>query len=272
MNNILKSSEFIEKTDYQRISNQLNFEDIWRGVICGVRKYRFFDISIVDGFISFKPNSDYFQLESLSKLSKILNEDMNLLLLTMNEERVFKIKHKKKIMCYLHLDWILSVQHLKDLRENNCDNNELIEYLQFETGNKDIYKVLFHNNGSSEKRSNIYTTNQDSVIIDINNQELCRNTQKLTHQNYNLILSNPLVSLIEISKGFDNIKLNEFLRFMNIVCNKVIKIKEVSEKMKFSLKLRKIKRTNKKGMYIVNQNSILIYPRHVDSFVHELGH
>lgn len=42
--------------------------------------------------------------------------------------------------------------------------------------------------------------------------------------------------------------------------------------MKFNLKIRKIKRTNKKGMYIANQNSILLDPRHVDSFLHELGH
>lgn len=35
---------------------------------------------------------------------------------------------------------------------------------------------------------------------------------------------------------------------------------------------RKIKRTNKNAMFIVNQNSIVLDPRETNSFNHELGH
>ncbi len=42
--------------------------------------------------------------------------------------------------------------------------------------------------------------------------------------------------------------------------------------MKFCLKIRKIKRTLKRAMYIQNQNSVIVDPRHTDSFYHELGH
>lgn len=42
--------------------------------------------------------------------------------------------------------------------------------------------------------------------------------------------------------------------------------------MKFQLKIRKIKITYKKGMYILAQNSIVIDPRYVDSIYHEVGH
>ena len=268
--NILKPAELLDKSEYQKLYYHFNFDEILRKVFSGIKKYRFFSIYYEDeDHIIFEPNNDFFQLSNVSNLAKLLEKEANSFLLIMNERKKFNIRHKKKILFYLHMDWILALQHLKDV---DGDNREIIEYLQFETGNKDISKKINHINGSSGIRSNIYTVNRDSVIVNLIDKKKCNNTTKLTNENYDLILKNNLISFIEISKGFDNSKLTPFLRLMNGYCENILNKNTVTEEMKFSLKIRKIKRTNKKGMYIVNQNSILLDPRHVDSFLHELGH
>lgn len=268
--NILKSNELIESTEYQKLYYHFGFSSIISSLFSGVTSYRFFDISFPDkSHISFKPKNDYFQLQNIFNLAKLLDKDCYANLIKMTKLKTFNIKHKKKILCYLHLDWILTLQALKEGNENK---EALIEYLQFETGHHKIEKKIFHINGSSENRSNIFTINKDSVIIDLLHQSNSRNTTKLTNKNYNLILTNPIISFLEISKGFDNGKLLEFLEVMNHTCNQILKIQKISNEMKFSLKIRKIKRTNKKGMYIANQNTIILDPRYVDSFIHELGH
>ena len=268
--NILKASDLIEKSEYQKLYYHLNFNEIWLSLFSGINQYRFFNISFPDiNHIKFAPKQDYFHLNNISNLSRYLTEESQTILLDMNEVKTFSIKHKKKILCYLHLDWILSLQFLKD---SDQENPSILEYLQFETGNDAILKKIRHINGTSSNRSNIYTLNQDSVIINFLNPLESENINKLSKNNYSLILKNPLISLLEISKGFDNNKLKDCLKWINKLCNKINKTNDISSNIKFSLKIRKIKRTNKKGMYIANQNTIIVDPRHMDSFAHELGH
>lgn len=267
--NILKSSELIEKGEYQKLYYHLNFSEIWQSLFSGISQYRFFNISFLDNdHITFTPKQDYFYLSNIFNLAKHLNEDSQTILLDMHQPKTFSIKHKKKILCYLHLDWIVSLQFLK---ESNEENSAVVEYLQFETGNSAIVKKISHINGNSN-RSNIYTVNQNSVIINFINPNDCKNLDKLSKENYNLILKNPLISFMEISNGFDNNKLKDCLKWINKLSNKVSKNENITNDMKFSLKIRKIKRTNKKGMYIANQNTIIVDPRYMDSFAHELGH
>lgn len=267
--NILKSSELIEKGDYQKLYYHLNFESIWLSLFSGITQYRFFNITLNESSISFTPKQDYFHLSNLSNLSKVLNEADQSVLLGMNEPKTFSVKHKKKILCYLHLDWILALQHLKEFDPGN----EIIrEYLQFETGDSKIAKKIHYMTASANQRSNIYTVNQDSVIINLIDMNASKNTNKLSKANYKLILKNPLISFIEVSRGFDNAKLNICLKWINKLSFKLAEKEKITEDMMFSLKIRKIKRTNKKGMYIANQNTIVVDPRYMDSFVHELGH
>lgn len=265
--NILKSSELIEKSEYQKLYYHLNFKEIWQSLFSGINQYRFFYISFPDSeHISFKPNKDYFHLNNISSISKHFNEESQTLLLNMYESKIFSIKQKKKILCYLHLDWIIALQLLKS---NDNENTYIMEYLQFETG-KDLKKIRRINSVSS--RSNIYTLNQDSVIINFLDPSKSKNIDKLSKDNYSLTLKNPLISFLEISKGFDNNKLKDCLKWINKLCIKINKTNIIDNDMKFSLKIRKIKRTNKKGMYIKNQNTLIVDPRYMNSFAHELGH
>lgn len=268
--NILKSSDLIESGNYQKIYYHFGFDNIWKSIFNGIKQYRFFDISFPDeNHISFKPRIDYFYLANMNKLSKLINEEEKITLMGLTETKTFNVKYKKKILCYLHLDWIIALEHIK---EDSQSNEKLIEYLQFETLRNDIVKKIKHISNNAENRSNIYTINKNSVIVDMLNMKESKNLSKLAIKNKSLILKNKLINFIEISSGFDNQKLTAFLLMFNESCNKIIKNNEVTESMKFSLKIRKIKRTYKKGMYIANQNTIMLDPRHVDSFVHELGH
>lgn len=268
--NILKNSILIEKNEYQKLYNLFGFEKIFLSLFSGINDYRFFEISSPDkNHISFKPKNNYSQLKTISYLANSLKEDIRPLLLSLNTKKTFHIKHKHKIMFFLHMDWILVATQIK---EEKGLSSELNDYLKLETGDKDILKKIKHTNGTSQNRSNIFTINKNSVIVHILNDKKSKNLDQLTISNQKLILKNPLISFIEISKDFDNEKLTLFLKMMNQLCKKVTKKQTITDNMKFSLKIRKIKRTHKKGLYIVNQNSILLDPRHVDSFIHELGH
>lgn len=268
--NILKSSHLIESSDYQKLYYHFNFDNVWQSLFSGIKQYRFFNISFPsEQQIRLEPKQDYFYLKNMSQLAKNLTAEYKSLLINMSEGKTFSIKHKKKILCYLHLDWIVSLQFLKDSDEENAS---IIEYLQFETGQSSIIKKIKHINGTANNRSNIYTVNQNSVIINFLNPLESKNLNKLSKENYTFILKNPLISFMEISNGFDNNKLKDCLKWINKLCNKVNKNANVTNDIKFSLKIRKIKRTNKKGMYISNQNTIIVDPRYMDSFAHELGH
>lgn len=268
--NILKTSELIDNLEYRKIYKKFNFESIYEKVLSGVSSYRFFNIELLnDKQIKFTPKNDMQQMQSISLLSKILNEEERILLVLNLKPKVFSIKQSKKILTYLHLDWLLALQNLKN---NEVQNQELINYLQFETNCSDIHKKLEVLKKERYYRSNIFTLNKNSSIINLQEESLNQNLEKLSEENIILIRKNKLLSLIEVSAGFDNKKLQLFLSKLLDISNKITSELEVIESMKFQLKIRKIKRTYKKGMYIVAQNSIIIDPRYVDSIYHEVGH
>lgn len=268
--NILKTSELIDNLEYRKIYKQFNFESIYDKVLSGINSYRFFNIELLnDKQIKFTPKNDMQQMQSISLLSKILNEEERTLLVLNLKPRVLSIKQSKKILTYLHLDWLLSLQYLKN---NEVQNQELINYLQFETNCSDIHKKLEVFKKERYYRSNIFTLNKNSSILNLQEESLNQNLEKLSEENIILIKKNKLLSLIEVSSGFDNKKLQLFLIKLLDISNKITSELEVIESMKFQLKIRKIKRTYKKGMYIVAQNSIIIDPRYADSIYHEVGH
>lgn len=268
--NILKEKNGIDTNQYQKISTILNFDKVWDSILSGANSYRFFNIERVgNSYIKILPKNSYCFLNNLLSLSNILKDKAKQDLLSINQEKTINLKYKKKILCFLHMDIILCMQYL---REVDNKNQAIIEYLQFETKIDNIHNRLTSYGGNNISRSNIYTTNKDSVILNTLKPELSSKIDKLTLENRTLIEENPLLSFIEIGNGFDNEKLHLFLTSMNNYCFKICQNHEIKKHMKFSLKIRKIKRTNKNAMYIVKQNTIVLDPRHTDSFVHELGH
>ncbi len=268
--NLLKNIT-TEKNTYEKMYHVLNFEEIFQSLFSGITQYRFFNISFPDeNHISLSTTEDFFHLEKLYQISRWLDDDWKAGLLLMKEKKTFHIKHKNKILFYLHLDWLFAIEQI---RKGSDYQNDLVEYLQFETDDSNILNKIKHFNGHSKNRSNLFTFNQDSIIIDLQNKDNSKNLDKISKINYSLILKNKLLHLIEIDQDIEDIKLTSFLKSMNFYCNKITKLHPfVLPEQKFTIKLRKIKRTHKKGLFIAHQNTIVLDPRYSDSFLHELGH
>jgi hypothetical protein len=268
--NILKQSEVIDNLEYRKIYKQFNFESIYRKVLSGINCYRFFQVELINyKQVKFTPKNDLQQMQMISLLSKVLAEDEKALLILNFKPRVFSIKQSKKILTYLHLDWLLALQNLKN---SDGENTELISYLQFETNCSDICNKIENLKRERFYRSNIFTLNKNSSVVNVLDDSFNQNIGRLSDNNISLIKRNKLLSMIEVSTGFDNEKLELFLNELLVISDKITNKHNIDDSMKFQLKIRKIKRTYKKGMYIVAQNSIIIDPRYVDSIYHEVGH
>lgn len=263
----------IERTEYMRLNRLLGLDGKFDSILSSRLEYRYFSIKRPDkDHISFIPKKDFTQLKNAVFLLSVLGKDVHASLLLTTKPRTFNIKHRKSILSYVFADWILALQHIRS--HENEQHEKLMDYLLMETDGTLSINKIYHRNGTSESRSTIFTTNKYSVIICVNNMKKTRNDELLTPKNIQLIKENPLISFMEICEGFDNEKLNIFLAEIQNYSNKIfVKHKdEIDDRKRFSLKIRKIKRTNKNGMFIVKQNTILLDPRHVDSFAHELGH
>lgn len=268
--NILKNSEIIDSLEYRKIYKNFNFESIYRQIFSGVSSYRFFNIEMIgDKHIKFTPKDDLQQMQSVSMLSKFFSTKENALFVMGLKPKVFHISHSKKILTYLHLDWLLVLKHLK--YSKNLEQ-ELIDYLQFETGYSDVKEKIESVNSERLSRSNIFTVNKNSSIVNLIDSSLNQNVERLSDKCMELIMKNNLISMIEISSGFDNSKLEQFLIELLKTSDTLSKKVVITQEMKFQMKIRKIKRTYKKGMYIVAQNSVIVDPRHTDSIYHEIGH
>lgn len=268
--NILKPSALLQTSEYQKLSYHFHFDTLYRKVISGILRYRFFTVTDEGDKISFTRKNSIFTFNTLNSLKSILpKEDFDTFALVTGQSKSFKRSEKKAIMFFLHLDWIMCY---KSIKTSSLNKDSIIEYLQIETGNENIASKMFRVMKAPAQRSNIYTLNMDSVLINLLSFGDSRNLENLSSENLDLILKNPLISLLEITKDFENKRLSVFLKEINKICDDIKKKYFVPEEMKFTLKIRKIKRTHKNGMYIAKQNSILLDPRHVECFSHELGH
>lgn len=267
--NILKKSDIINPTEYQRFVKNFDMDNIYNKITSGINKYRFFNIEIEKNKIKITAKLDTKRLIFLNEYKKHLPSQHFSFIEEQNLSKTFHLSHKKKIITFLHLDWVVALCYLKIVKENT----DLIEHLKCETNNPNISNYITKSKRAyEENRSSIYTVNKDSVVVHLRNESKSKNTTKLTNENYNLIKENKLISFIEIGSGFDNSKLNTFIIDLNRSCEKILQIKSVNEGQKFGIKIRKIKRTKKNGMFIKQQNVIILDPRHVDSLNHELGH
>ncbi len=265
--NILQESQLLEKNQFKKISKLFHFEEALKHITARKSKYRCFKLSYPDTqHVCIEPLLHSFEYDNFHDLKNELHEDLKSMIFRFTQKKLFSLHHINKILSYLHMDLLLIVYQLK-----HKSSNALIDYLKFETGDSHILDKIYHINGSAKERSNIYTTNKNSVLINVE-EKIGVNSKKLKQETLDLIHQQPLISMIEICEGFASDKLNIFLSDVLSYSQKITQLKHIKRDMKFILKIRKIKRTHKKGMYIVNQNTIILDPRHVDSFVHELGH
>lgn len=267
--NILKSVSSNPKDTYTRAYRLFGFENRLKQIKSGIKSYRFYHIEQTETHISFTPVQTLEYLSTIDSLKAILDTNSLRLILENTKAKTFRLAQHKEIMSYLHLDWLLVLNEIAN-RSDNID--ELAEHLALETNNHSLVDVLTGRTGHTELRSNIYTTNLNSTIISKVNPLQNQHAADLSDRNLSLIKTNKLLAFIEIDRGYDNSKLEQFLTEAKRWCNLIYKKETVTSEQCFNLKIRKIKRTRKRGMFIANQNTIIIDPRHTDSFIHELGH
>lgn len=269
--NILKVSNGIDKPLYQKVATACKFDEAWAKILRGANKYRLFNIELVAGGCYISTNETLESLTSISTLCQLLPKEEQALLLTTRQKQFFKLTQKTAILSYLHLDLLLAIAVIA----KKPDNKEgLMEYLKQATLDEKLSAKLERIAIRPLTRSTIYTFNKNSILIDLRHKssELNRNVEKLSPKQTTCLRACQGVSLVEIDADVDLHKLSQFIESLKAYLDIVCKIHPELIKHPFELKLRKIKRTLKKGMYIKATNSMLLDPRHTDSIRHELGH
>lgn len=269
--NILKTNFLTQDINYNKFYKVLNFQKPKQLLQQKALKWKFFNFKYINNMIEISVDKNIDFLTHMNFLFEYLNDEDKVLFLNLLIPKKININFTRRILTHLHTDLIILCQTIDNCHDL-CLKKKLIDYLSLCTGidyKKNYLKTSIINN---QQRSNIFTVNKNSIIYNLhdgNNKFL----DKLKVSTINLISENPILSFIEICDGFDEEKLVLFIKETNSICLNLHKhIGDISLNQKFSLKIRKIKRTRKKAMYIKEQNSIIIDPRHVDSFIHELGH
>lgn len=274
LQNILQEQgTVIEPTGYSRLYTALKFEKAWKCIQAGIKTFRFFSIArntVNDKeYVQLIPKTDTASFAyAVQTLSKTLSNSYLQPLQKWLKPMSFKSTDKKGILSYIYLDVLCAFEYYSKVREDN----ELIDYICLETKSSKNSSI-FGKPKNNIVRSNIHTLNKDSFFFDSVTGSI-RFQKRIPASALNNIKANPLLSFIEICNGVDAAKLEKFSANCLKHCLQLVE-KEglcVPNDAKFSLKIRKIKRTNKKAMYIKATNSIVLDPRHVDSFRHELGH
>lgn len=270
--NILKNNNSNKDINFNKLENLLNFKDTKLLIDKKISNWKFFNFTYENNTIEININKNYEFLSHTKYICDYFNDNEKTLFINLLKPKKFNLFFKNKILNYIHTDLILLINIIHNTDEQQIKNN-LIDYLSFYIDRKKLLDYFSDKSINNEKRSNIFTTNKDSIIFSLNNPTCNRLTDKLDKKTINLISKNKLIANIEICNGFDEEKLIEFIKKVNFFCAKVNKlIPSINENQKFSLKIRKIKRTKKKGMYIKLQNTIIVDPRYTNSFIHELGH
>ena len=172
-------------------------------------------------------------------------------------------KSDAAILCHIELILLLKLYNEKivDLK-TFYDYALKLEYIPDDVLNQikhQIYTKKTVNKNSFKKNTNILRTNKNSY-------EFPRDYDSLRNIKIRTLLQSLNLPLVEVPVNKDSENVVSFLRDAS-------KLKRELNLKKFNFSLR-IKKTGKKkkGMFVVNANTMIVDPRYPEVFVHELGH
>jgi hypothetical protein len=267
--NILKDAALVDKGFYQRAAYHFNFESAWRSIQAGAPQYRFFSLLRQDSGVQIEPQESVPFLHALATLAPLLPTVVQPHLLTLTKNQFFPERHKRAILCHVHLDWILALVALK---QNPESSDALLDYLRLDAPVTNLEKRITQVTQSPAERSSIHTFNKNSVLVDLVHPENSRHDERLFGEHVRLIRATRILRHIEITEDFDEARLTEFLKELYRASELILARYPDAVSHKVALKLRKIRRTLKKGMFVRATTTALVDPRHADSVRHELGH
>lgn len=270
---LLKSYTIHKRCTYQAAVKALGLGELFQKFLNTGN--RFFDVKVDGGKAKFTPKTSSFdRLAALQFLKTLLKaEDVVNLKAVLESKHEFALRHRNVILLVGFFDLWLAWNTAK--AEEVC-NPSLINYLLFHAPRKRLHESLKKRRPESA-RSNIHISNQDSSVLDLKNPKQNRRTLKISKTNQDIIASVPGLSFIEIDKDVSQEKLTTFLAALKSTMDKVSSYLAaqglfLEDQIKFGLRLRKIKHTHKRGIYLPAENVIVLDPRHSESMVHEVGH
>jgi hypothetical protein len=269
--NILKDIKHKEPDFFKHAIQTLGLKSCFDSFV--QKGNRFFSTQVIEKHLLLTPHEPAFDyLQAVQALSPLMRLEYVGLLMEMKHPQKISLVHRNDILSFAFLDLILT---LKTIQQDTADKEALFHYLSLHLQNPALIQKIKAE--QSRAKSTIYLANRDSSIIHVANPLESRRTVKVWLDNQALIKNSPLISFVEISKDIDNTKLNAFLVSLNAISAQVLQLiaKEgysLSEGLKFGLRLRKIKHTYKRGIFLPAQNVIVLDPRHTDSLTHEIGH
>lgn len=148
----------------------------------------------------------------------------------------------------------------------------LIDLYNFKYINKDElfeYLNIVNNNTNTLNRNyELCLTNNLSIEINQTNTNSYIKGKNIKIKEDIISLFNEIgLLLLEIPFNCNILELRKFLEDILAYKNKF----EINN-MKFNLRFKKIKKYKKDGMFFVNANTIILDPRDIKAFKHELGH
>lgn len=139
-----------------------------------------------------------------------------------------------------------------------------IEYVDIVDKNR--VKFLIEQETQEVKRKDFYKNN-NFLVSNKYSYELPKEINRLKDKKLRSAIKRLDLCLLEIPKERDVENLTKFL-------NELAKTKEKLKlkRFDFQLRIKKTKKINKDGIFIVSGNTIIIDPRHPEAVIHELGH
>lgn len=184
-------------------------------------------------------------------------------ILDLNEKESIIVTDKDILLKYVYLDvyiylelifekinkkenYIYYVDKINDIINNNN--------IEFKVDNKD------KNTGKFWKRKELLEKNENALEWNDNNRIIINTEITVLLQNIN-------ANIVEIPQLYDKNKLVYGLKYINNILNS-LNIKNRN----FKLRFKKLKLYKKEGMFFKNNNTIIVDPRNINAFKHELGH
>jgi len=166
------------------------------------------------------------------------------------KKNIFYSKNSLEIIKYLYFE----IYYYLNLYEK-----EIIDLIEFK---KNIINFL-----NIEKRKYKLNQNKNRNLLIANNSSYLYSKNKKELFLYKDLIKEIGFQELEIPQGFLRRELGNFLNQI-LFLKKRLNIK----KFNFILRIKRIKKYKKNGMFIKNANTIILDPRELKNFIHELGH
>lgn len=270
--NILKKPERVRPTQVvgmvKKSCDYANFSKTVQSLKDGESyTYRMFEISKAGSSFVVSPKNTMFLKKFLVSKGINLSSSLQseLLSIVKNPVRV-SVKHSIKLFEAAHRDLIYLIS---DSLDNKSDI--ISDYLRVEMPALVPFYSSYKPRSKVFARANLLEFNKFSSVLS-KDTSINQHTDRFTKKTIIYFDKTDAIHTFEVQLGFDPEKVENLLGQVKQVLTYLGLSKVSDTSLQITFKIRKMKRTNKRGLFIKHLNMLLVDPRTVDSVWHELGH